>query len=58
MQYYKNKNSGCYLYKMLRKGKLLVVQQPVSVSVCKPEQIKDGNLIWRILSYCSFCKIL
>ena len=26
-----------YLYKMLRKGKLLVVQQPVSVSVCKPE---------------------
>ena len=30
-----------YLYKMLRKGKLLVVQQPVSVSVCKPEQSKD-----------------
>ena len=43
-----------YLYKMLRKGKLFVVQQPVSVSVCKPEQSNDGNLIWRILSHCSF----
>ena len=50
----KSTNSDCYLYKMLRKGKLLVVQQPVSVSVCKPEQSKDGNLIWRILSHCSF----
>ena len=46
----KSTNSDCYLYKMLRKGKLLVVQQPVSVSVCKPEQ----SLIWRILSHCSF----
>ena len=53
--YYKNTNSQhCYLYKMLRKGKLFVVQQPVSVSVCKPEQSKDGNLIWRIHSQWSF----